>query len=241
MMSLIGGFAQTAGLIETDGNNSESGSENDIANISVLSSISAVVPEVQKGLSSLSILSGTEEPAAPQNGLGSKIYPNGEKYEGPFMEGLRHGDGAFSVRRDGRKFSGRYESDEPVEGTLITSEFTYVGPLQKGRFHGSGTLMSNDGRVYKGDFDDGLRHGTGKETSEADKEEIELILKNKPVQEKTPSSVKKVVLVSYSGDFYLGKRHGLGTLEDMDGNCLYKGLFINGRSASYRGDEEKKE
>lgn len=239
MMSLLGGFAQTAGLLETDDNVSDAGSESDIATISILSSISAVVPDVQKGFSSLSILSGRENQTETQNGDGSvtKIYADGEIYEGPLVKGLRHGDGAFSIRKDGSKFSGSYDSDRPSEGTLITSEYTYIGPLQKERFHGTGTLMSNDGAVYRGQFDDGLRHGSGKETSEADEEEIELILRKKLMQEMFFSSNAGKIFVSYSGDFYLGKRHGLGTLEDMDGHCLYNGLFINGKRAMYREEE----
>lgn len=105
--------------------------------------------------------------------------------------------------------------------------------------------------MYHGDFEDGLRHGVGKETSLASEEELEIIKHSKKTRGKSCDKTK-ARFVTYCGHFYLGKRHGLGTLLDtQNGACLYSGLFINGQKAQFRQDspnqvleeveEEKKE
>ena len=41
-------------------------------------------------------------------GIVRKEYLNGEVYEGPVLNGLRHGEGAITIYKDGSKFCGRY-------------------------------------------------------------------------------------------------------------------------------------
>ena len=43
-----------------------------------------------------------------EQGIVRKEYLNGEVYEGPVVHGLRHGEGAITIFKDGSKFSGRY-------------------------------------------------------------------------------------------------------------------------------------
>jgi len=111
----------------------------------------------------------------------------GEKYDGPYLNGQRHGDGVVCTMADGTKFLGSYRHDEPVQGTMISDEYTYSGPLFCGKFHGSeGKLALADGSTYEGEFRCGIYHGAGK-----------LILPNGS---------------TYTGTFENGKRHGIGTL-----------------------------
>jgi hypothetical protein len=125
----------------------------------------------------------------------------GDVYDGPFYQGIRHGDGAVLTKGDGTKFLGSFKNDQPSEGTLITSEFTYNGQLlvtpiteqstDAGNkpyiFHGTdATLMQRNGHVYEGDFSHGRYHGVG--------------------QERTPCGL------IYRGQFRAGKWHGNGEL-----------------------------
>ena len=133
-----------------------------------------------------------------------------------------------------------YHSDEPLQGTLITSEYTYVGSFRSGRFHGLATLMSSDGTMYYGEFENGVPHGVGKETAIADDEEKQMIRDNVSIKDTDFSSSPKAAFVTYSGDFLAGKRHGLGTIVHLETEtCLYSGLFINGRQAQFKEEEEQ--
>ena len=112
----------------------------------------------------------------------------GETYDGPCLNGQRHGDGVVCTYADGSKFLGSYRYDEPSEGTLICENLTYTGTFAPGfRFHGSrGKLAKSNGSTYEGEFRNSLYHGSGKMTY-------------------PDSSV-------YTGEFLEGKRHGVGTL-----------------------------
>jgi len=67
------------------------------------------------------------------------LYFNGDKYEGEFKDGKRHGQGTYTFK-DGR---------------------IYVGEFKDGASHGQGTIKYKDGSMYVGEFKDGKRHGQG--------------------------------------------------------------------------------
>lgn len=136
---------------------------------------------------------------------------NGDIYDGPFLQGRRHGDGGILTKLDGSKFLGSFCNDHPHEGTLVTPQFTYQGQLLLPNndfspvadestaqnlpsylqasliFHGqNATLVQETGDVYEGDFSHGRFHGQGRE--------------------RTASGL------DYSGTFRSGKWHGTGEL-----------------------------
>ena len=94
------------------------------------------------------------------------LAARGETYDGPYLNGQRHGDGVVCTFADGSKFLGSYRYDEPSEGTLICQEFTYTGTFAPGgKFHGSrGKLAKSNGSTYEGEFRNSLYHGSGKMT-----------------------------------------------------------------------------
>jgi len=123
-----------------------------------------------------------------------------EIYEGPMKNGLRHGDGGVCTWPNGTKFLGRFDSDEPIEGTLISSACTYVGKLSKSVFHGKGMLVFSDGISYEGEFLHGEYHGMGK--------------------------LKEINGSVYTGSFEKGTKDGVGTLLNEDNNYCYSGHWV---------------
>lgn len=154
-----------------------------------------------------------------------------ERYEGPFLNNMRHGNCAVCQKLDKNdaKFVGSFKDDQFHEGTLITKEFTYTGDFARGDFanpvfHGRGILARRlNETVYEGDFRENQYDGHGMLTT-ADGNR-------------------------YDGSFSSGKKSGLGTMQYRDGSS-YTGEWVldlrhgkgvrnsanNGRI--YRGDFE---
>lgn len=51
------------------------------------------------------------------DGVGTKVYPSGNKYNGHFKNGQRHGNGSFTFV-SGNTFIGEFQSDLPIQGTF---------------------------------------------------------------------------------------------------------------------------
>ena len=77
---------------------------------------------------------------AKPHGKGIYYYANGDKYEGEFANGLRHGNGIYYFFDNGEKYEGEFKN---------------------AKYHGIGTFYFADGTKYEGEFANGLRHGTG--------------------------------------------------------------------------------
>lgn len=115
------------------------------------------------------------------NGRGIFIKKR-EVYEGYFLSGLRHGIGreitihtsyigywyqgkksGFGTKiKNNSLYVGDFEEDMySGVGFLRTPEASYNGAWKSGKQHGKGVLKFADGRVYKGDFEDGIIKGYG--------------------------------------------------------------------------------
>ncbi|BAP54997.1 hypothetical protein THII_0700 [Thioploca ingrica] len=97
-----------------------------------------------------------------RTGKGIYIWPNGERYTGDFMAGKRHGIGAY-VWSNGDRYEGEYVNDERHgKGTYTWANGDrYEGDFFKGQRHGKGKLTWADGEVYEGAFAEGKRTGLG--------------------------------------------------------------------------------
>eukprot|EP00775_Hariotina_reticulata_P009040 gene9040-9211_t len=76
--------------------------------------------------------------------MGVVTYKNGDKYEGAWQNGSRHGNGTLWVLKQGKyhiRYSGDWASDLP---------------------HGAGLFYDADGNSYEGEWQSGLRHGRGR-------------------------------------------------------------------------------
>eukprot|EP01122_Echinamoeba_exundans_P010031 TRINITY_DN3643_c0_g1_i1.p1 TRINITY_DN3643_c0_g1~~TRINITY_DN3643_c0_g1_i1.p1 ORF type:complete len:473 (+),score=83.22 TRINITY_DN3643_c0_g1_i1:54-1472(+) len=123
------------------------------------------------------------KPAVP-----TKVYTNGDRYEGELRHGIRHGKGVY-ISANGDRFEGHYENGIKTgagvynfkngsrlegkfdQGSIAHGTFTfangdkYVGDFKNDEFDGQGKWTSGDNvEVYEGSFVRGLRHGKGKLT-----------------------------------------------------------------------------
>ena len=67
-------------------------------------------------------------------------FPNGDRYEGEFIQGKFHGFGRFYCHQNGNKYSGQWDNNEK---------------------HGQGSLQKPNGEKFLGDFVNSCYHGIG--------------------------------------------------------------------------------
>lgn len=95
-------------------------------------------------------------------GKGKANYPNGDKYEGDYVDGQRQGSGTYEYA-NGDVFEGEFK-DNLKTGK---GKFTYAdggfyhGFFKDGRREGEGTFRYKNGDIYSGYWAAGLKHGDG--------------------------------------------------------------------------------
>ena len=141
-------------------------------------------------------------------GKGTYYYENGNRYEGEWKKGLKHGKGIL------------YYDHE-------TQKKKYDGYFIKGKFEGKGNYYWNDGSYYKGNFVNGLKHGYGAYY----KKDGTLKYEGGFINDKYGGKGKYICDNGdyYVGDFKNGLKHGKGTLYNRNGNIIVKGNFINNK------------
>lgn len=161
----------------------------------------------------------TDVPTSPP----TAITPDGGRYWGPLINGLRHGEGrvewsngaSYSGSFANGLFSGkgrlRYAPGDVVEGdfeqglpfgiiTMTTNTGSvYQGQARLGQLEGHGRLEGN-GYVYDGEFQNNYYHGQGHLVSSTQE---------------------------YTGEFRQGQFWGKGELRQKNGRT-YKGEFVRG-------------
>lgn len=137
-----------------------------------------------------------------KTGGGSYIEEGKLEYNGSFVNGKFHGNGAVRYA-NGMKYQGQwFEGKMQGQGTLTTTEGdTYIGEMNDNKFNGEGTLTKATGDIYIGFWIDGVLNGQGSLTT------------------------KQGLL--YVGGFADNLFHGNGSLTYPDGGH-YEGSFSNG-------------
>jgi hypothetical protein len=138
------------------------------------------------------------------SGRGQQIKPNGDVYEGSFLDDVKHGVGVYRYRDNKRVFEGRYVMGQRVDGQMAYGDTSvYKGQWYDGKRHGRGQYRFSDGSTYKGEFVKDKIHGVG-----------QLIW---------PDGSK------YVGEWSQGNRHGLGKEYTAEGGLRFDGIWKDGQ------------
>ncbi len=160
------------------------------------------------------------------NGWGIYWYARGDRYEGEFLNDLKHGRGTMYYRT-GDRYYGEFRNGAR-EGTgrlFFANGDRYVGEFRHDTMNGRGTLFYQNGNQYVGEFRNGMKWGNGV-----------LYFANKDVYKgefKEDQRCGRGVYVfasgaKYVGEFRHGKRHGHGRYVYEDGS-EYVGDFKDGK------------
>jgi len=142
--------------------------------------------------------------SAPRNGTARVRYPNGDIYEGAFINGLRHGRGIFTEALTGSWYDGFWEKGRRHgTGTFVTGDksFIFDGTWRHGR-RVKGLAVVKGRCSYSGEWKNSLFHGQGKLIDSA---------KN-----------------TYIGEFQQGRKSGIGKQTYFDSGAIYTGSWLNG-------------
>jgi len=107
---------------------------------------------------------GEKQTSVGFSGKGKATYPNGDVYEGSFVEGVRQGKGTYKCRATGDTFEGSWENNLKTGLARVTYKKRggfYHGYFKEGKREGEGTFKYANGDIYSGMWKDGLRHGPG--------------------------------------------------------------------------------
>ncbi|DAZ96476.1 TPA: hypothetical protein N0F65_008343 [Lagenidium giganteum] len=175
--------------------------------------------------------------APPQEGRASYTYPNGDEYEGAFLQGRRHGFGVYVEYVTKNQYEGDWVNDKRHGKGILSSKANgyiydgdwkddqrsghghsslknvenYTGSWERNRFHGIGVYTNAEGDIYDGEWWFGVKQGMGKLTVALPKRNDEF------------GGVKQ-----YIGEWRSNRFHGTGTIHFIDGT-EYVGEFVDGK------------
>lgn len=139
------------------------------------------------------------------NGTGTKIYPDGSKYEGEWKDVFKHGQGTYT----------------------FSNGDTYVGEWKYNNKDGIGTLTQKDGTIKKGEWKVDKFLGMNNENTQIYSQSNPVQNKNEQSQYQTKNTSTGCISgnctngtgtmiypdgSSYGGEWKDGKKHGKGTL-----------------------------
>lgn len=110
----------------------------------------------------------TKEESGPSIQSGIYMFPNGDKYEGDYIQSEidgtieRQGTGTHTTS-EGTVYVGLWMGDK-MNGQgkiLFTSEAVYEGDFVNNQFHGTGRYTWPNGSFYEGQFNENKMEGDG--------------------------------------------------------------------------------
>ena len=174
------------------------------------------------------VLCGEVDAAGRAHGLSVCVFENGDSYAGEWATGRPSGLGVHGRAAWGHRYAGQWRNgvragcgvwSRPPPPTAAASAASaesaapfsspwrlYVGELDDDVFHGTGTLTYANGELYRGGFSRGRRHGRGTWWQSAGE--------------------------VYTGEFVDDRCHGVGELRGPDGQVIYAGRFAQGQKAA---------
>ena len=142
---------------------------------------------------------GAMEGRGPDGEISVVTFPNGDRYEGEFSDGLFNGWGVYYYH-NGDRYEGGFRNDmKDGRGTYTSyNGDKYIGEFKHGMKHGRGSVMYMNGDRYVGEFLNDMQNGKGT-----------IIYQNGN---------------RYSGSFRNGLKGGNGVFR-FDNGDVYKGEF----------------
>lgn len=105
-----------------------------------------------------------------RHGWGEHTYVDGSVYSGCWREDIKHGKGSFHYGSDhalpGASYVGEWNGgDKHGHGEYFSDKLQYCGDFVRGEFQGEGQLLRHDDdSFYEGRFKGNVRHGYGSMT-----------------------------------------------------------------------------
>jgi hypothetical protein len=168
-----------------------------------------------------------------------KLYPNGESYQGEFVNGVRDGHGKLVTSGGTKIYTGQFvnglyhgpgtiewlpciEHNKPIKGRK------FKGVFHRGIREGAGEYHDEIGNIWMGEWKNDFFTGEGILTKSNGEHYEGTWLKGNLHCEK--ATIKYINGDSYDGAMVYGKRHGeMGYLSYSKGQGSYVGQFVNGR------------
>lgn len=90
-------------------------------------------------------------------------YPNGDVYEGYYVEGVREGFGIYRYASNNEKYEGEWKKNlkDGIGRMNYADGGDYYGFWENGRRHGEGVFTYKNGDMYSGWWKFGEKEGTG--------------------------------------------------------------------------------
>lgn len=161
------------------------------------------------------------------HGQGILRYPNGDCYEGEWMDGKRNGRGIYRISSMNAFYEGEWkDGKQHGQGTFTYSSGDfYEGEWKDGKQHGQGTLIYANGGCYKGEWKDGKEDGQGTYTYPSGAlYEGEW----KDGKRNGRGTCTYSIGARYEGEWKDEECHGQGTLTFFEGD-RYEGEWKNGK------------
>jgi hypothetical protein len=147
------------------------------------------------------------------HGRGHMKFADGGEYEGDYIDGAYEGRGTLTLS----------------PSAAATSFLKYTGEFSKGRPAGKGTMWYVDGSQYEGQFQNGMREGSGRHTGSRGQYTEGEWSANRPVRatvvhvpSDNPDAPRR-----YAGTFKDGLYSGEGLMTYVSG-AVYRGEFQRG-------------
>ncbi|MGC1219254.1 MAG: pentapeptide repeat-containing protein [Phormidesmis sp.] len=113
---------------------------------------SAIAHEYTKGM----VYYGDFADGQPTDGRGTMVYPSGNRYDGEYKSGQRHGCGTFTFS-NGRHYVGQFDADQfSGKGIwILANGERYIGEFDANQCSGEGTFILSDGSSKSGTWEAG--------------------------------------------------------------------------------------